>query len=345
MCTKPLKGFENGKTKNGKVNYIIASANCDHIEISANDSINKCYDRHISPYAKSVLYKSIEIPCGQCLECRLEYSRQWANRCVLEASEHKDNCFLTLTYDDIHVPLNDSVNSITGEITKVKTLVKRDLQLFIKRLRKELNKDDIKIRYFACGEYGSHTKRPHYHIIIFGWKPNENDLQLLKKSELGYNYYCSNLIENLWPYGYNLVADCTWETCAYVARYVTKKVDIKNEFYEENNIEKEFITMSRRPGIGFNWFLSHSVCYATFLNNYISTDYGSRKISHNRYFDSYLEKQDPIAFEKLKEVRKKFQTERKKMFIRSTDLDYLDALDVKARNLKNKTKVLERNDI
>ena len=104
-----------------------------------------------------------------------------------------------------------------------------------------------------------------------------------------------------------------------------------------NNIEKEFITMSRRPGIGLNWFLAHSVCYATFLNNYITTDYGSRKISHNKYFDSYLEKEDPEAYEKMKQVRKKFQNERKKMMIRSSDLDYLELLDIKGRNLKNRT--------
>lgn len=345
MCTSPLKGFPNGKTKNGKTSYIICSGDINHVELGRNGSIFRAKDSFISDNAHKVIFESIDIPCGQCLECRLEYSRQWANRCVLEASEHDKNCFITLTYDDLHIPINNSVNSITGEITKVKTLVKRDLQLFMKRLRKELDCYGIKIRYFACGEYGSKTQRPHYHIIIFGWKPNENDLHFLKQSPLGDNYFYSDMLEKLWPYGNNLVAECTWETCAYVARYVTKKVNIDNSFYKDNNIEKEFITMSRRPGIGLNWYITHSVSYATFLNQYLNTEYGSRKISHNRYFDSYLEKEDPVAFEKMKEVRKIFQKERKKMLLSQSDMSYLEQLEVKGKNLEKKTKILSRGEI
>lgn len=161
MCTRPLKGFQVGETKNGKPNYVIASFECDHVEIFHNGSVHKCYDSFISDNAKTYVRNYIEIPCGSCLECRLEYSRNWANRCVLEASMHDENCFITLTYDDLNLPLIDGTNPETGEVTKFKTLVKKDLQLFMKRLRSRLDeKGGIKIRYFAAGEYGDASYRP-----------------------------------------------------------------------------------------------------------------------------------------------------------------------------------------
>lgn len=344
MCTSPLKGFPYGETKNGKPNYIITAYSIDHVEIGPNGAISRCTDHFVSSTAKTAIFNYIEIPCGHCLECRLEYSRMWADRCMLEAQDHKDNCFVTLTYDDPHLPLVDGVVPDTGEVTKFKTLCKRDLQLFIKRLRKRLP-EDVKIRYFACGEYGEQTLRPHYHLIIFGWKPDENDLHLLKMSNLGYAYYHSDFIKEVWPYGNNLVADCTWKTCAYVARYVVKKYKTDENPYKGTEIVPEFVTMSRRPGIGLNWLLAHNVCYATFLNQYLSTEEGSQKISKNRYFDSYIEKLDPELFQEMKEVRIHFQKERKKLEYFNSDLPYLQRLDVKRRNMENRTKVLERKSI
>lgn len=344
MCSKPLKGFEYGVTKNGKPNYIVTSSNVDHVEISKSGAVTYCYDSFISDNCKSFIGKYIEIPCGQCLECRLEYSRQWANRCILEAKDHKENCFVTLTYDDLNVPVVDDVDPETGEIVKFKTLVKEDLQKFIKRLRKRLP-EDVKIRYFAAGEYGDQTYRPHYHLIIFGWKPPEEDLHLIKMSNLGYAYYYSDFLKEVWPFGNNLVADCSWETCAYVARYVVKKYKREKNIFSETKILPEFVTMSRKPGIGLNWLLSHDVCYATFLNQYISTPNGSRELSSNRYFDSYIEKLDPEAYESMKKVREHFQKEKKKLEYFQSDLPYLERLKVKERNLVNRTKVLERKAI
>lgn len=344
-CSAPLKGFKLGKTNKGKDNYIITPYECNHIEVR-NGSIVKCYDRGISASADKVVSDFIEIPCGHCIGCRLEYSRQWANRCLLEMQQHDKNCFITLTYDDDHIKnkwfskLKDKQEYI------VPTLVKKDLQLFFKRLRKELDKQDIKIRFFACGEYGDNTFRPHYHAIIFGWMPS--DLSLVSKSDLGYNYYSSDILTKIWPNGFNLVTDATWETCAYVARYVTKKVNGRLEsVYSDNNIEKEFITMSNRPGIGYDYYFGSEgkKCYATFLSDYIKTDFGSRKISRVRYFDKKLEEQDPDLMQKLKKTRKEFEKDRKKLLRKTTSLPYLDQLKVEEKVLKNKTKVFKRGVI
>lgn len=189
-CLKPLHAFKIGDDNgNGKPLYKITSGDCDHI--------GDCWTY-------------IEIPCGKCIACRLAYSRQWADRCMLEASFHDSNYFVTLTYDNEHLPLVETIDNDTGEIIHNATLVKRDLQLFFKRLRKAL--PDCKIRYYACGEYGSQTLRPHYHAIIFGL--TLDDLVLYKMSPDGYNYYNSQTLDNIWKNGYAVITNVTWDTCS-----------------------------------------------------------------------------------------------------------------------------------
>ena len=99
-------------------------------------------------------YKDMElqVPCGNCIGCRLERSRQWATRCMFEASLHDENCFVTLTYSPDYLP-------------EGATLVKKDVQNFMKRLRKAGTNG--KFKYFLCGEYGENFNRPHYHICFF----------------------------------------------------------------------------------------------------------------------------------------------------------------------------------
>lgn len=341
MCTKPLKAFKYGETVNGKDNYIIAKYSTDHIEIDKNLVVHRVNDHFVSDIAKDVVFNYIEVPCGKCLECRLDHARQWADRCILEASQYEENCFITLTYDDIHIPVVDDVNPETGEVVKFKTVVKKDLQDFIKRLRDRIGYK--KIRYFGCGEYGDTSLRPHYHLILFNYKPS--DLQLLSKSALGDDYYTSDFIKEVWPYGNNLIADCTWNTCCYVARYVVKKYKQDSEFFKQTQIQQPFILMSRRPGIGSQWFNAHNSCYAGFLKEYISTPSGSRSIGHNRYFDSLLEKEDPDLYQDIKNSRIYFMKKRKNLQYFESDLPYIDRLQVHERNLENKTKVLERSQI
>ena len=98
------------------------------------------------------VYSSLTLPCGQCIGCRLNYSRNWAIRCVHESSLHEHNCFITLTYNDENLPLNGSLDL-------------KHFQDFMKRLRKKVS---VPIRYFHCGEYGSRLQRPHYHLLLFG---------------------------------------------------------------------------------------------------------------------------------------------------------------------------------
>lgn len=185
------------------------------------------------------------LPCGQCIGCRLERSRQWAIRCMHEASLYDENCFVTLTFADDHLPDNRS-------------LCVTHLQKFMKRLRKRFAPKTI--RFYACGEYGEQFQRPHYHLCLFNH--DFTDKYRWAKNR-GHQLYRSPTLEELWPYGNATLGTVTFESAAYVARYVTKKVTgaqatqhyqmldpSTGEIYQRR---PEFTVMSRRPGIGHNW--------------------------------------------------------------------------------------------
>lgn len=186
----------------------------------------------------------IPLPCGQCMGCRLERARQWAVRATHEASLYEDNCFVTLTFDDEHLPSDYSVNV-------------RDLQLFMKRLRKSHGK----VRFMACGEYGDQGQRPHYHAILFG--KDFSDRKLHTTNERGDRVYTSDTLNSLWPFGFSTIGAVTFDSAGYVARYSLKKRTGKlaasyySRFHpltgEVVQVRPEFLVMSRRPGIGAGW--------------------------------------------------------------------------------------------
>lgn len=232
--------------------------------------------------------KHILIPCGKCIGCRLEYSRQWAQRCMAEAHMHEANCFLTLTYDDEHVPWTSC-----GE----QTLYKRDVQLFLKRLRKEL---PCKIRFFNCGEYGSKSHRPHYHMILFGY--DFPDRFLWSTNFQGDKFYRSPLLEKIWFKGQSLISDVTFDSCAYVARYILKKQYGKtSDCYEY--YAPEFLTMSRKPGIGKAYFNKYHSCIYP-LDKLVLGEHGDDRLVAKppRYFDSLYAELEP---EKMDEIKKR----------------------------------------
>lgn len=218
----------------------------------------------------------IKIPCGQCIGCRIAKSREWACRIMLESKYYESNYFLTLTYDDDHVPFACDDN---GEVTGY-TLQKEDLQKFFKRLRSNTGQ---KVRYYACGEYGDDTMRPHYHPIIFGLHLDDL-VPLSQHSGLGDTYYTSETIRQLWPLGNHVVGALTWQSAAYVARYVTKKVTgIKKQDYEAIGIQPEFAVMSRKPGIGRQWAEdNHDKLQYNYLS--VGDENGASQIPPPRYF-------------------------------------------------------------
>jgi hypothetical protein len=204
--------------------------------------------------------KKLFVGCGQCIECRMEKARMWAIRCCHEAQwneeEGKRSCFVTLTYNDDNLPHVKS-NSVQGRYYP--TLVKRDIQLFCKRLRKK----GYDFRYFVSGEYGGIYGRPHYHMLIFGWYPS--DCYITDVSGSGYDVYSSDILDETWSHGLTFVQDMCFETAFYTAGYALKKLTGSGEYYQTNfgvkdaeeyydGIQPEFLLMSRRPSIGLRWF-------------------------------------------------------------------------------------------
>lgn len=254
-CYHPLKGFKIGFNPSGKPKYKITSYKCKYVIKNRLGEYVGAYDEIPSDSINPIITDFIDIPCGKCIGCLLDRSQQWATRCMLEAKYHEHNCFITLTYNDDHLPNKRNYIDLDGVFSEspFRTLQKRDFQLFMKRLRKEI--DPVKIRYFACGEYGSKTYRPHYHAIIFGY--DFPDKEYLKENFRGEKYYISKQLEKCWSdingdkIGNVLVTDISYDTCAYVARYCLKKTDNDlSLFYDYYNLDKEFTLMSRKPGIG-----------------------------------------------------------------------------------------------
>jgi hypothetical protein len=188
--------------------------------------------------------RRLELPCGQCVGCRLERSRQWAVRCVHEASCHESNCFLTLTYSDDFLPVSGS-------------LVYRDFQLFMKRLRKRFSCFDVTLgvwvpRFYMCGEYGDLNARPHFHACVFGF--DFPDKVLFRRCGSGCDIFTSVICDGLWRKGFASVGSVTFESAAYVARYVMKKITGDEAVVHYGKRVAEFCHMSLKPGIGGVWF-------------------------------------------------------------------------------------------
>lgn len=187
------------------------------------------------------------VPCGQCIGCRIDKSRQWALRCTHEAKLHEKNSFVTLTFNDDHLPLDLS-------------LQKKHLQDFFRALRYEYGP----FRYLAAGEY-SEANRPHYHILLFGLN-FDDDRKKHSFNKNGDVIYHSQRLKKCWPYGHNFIGALTYQSAAYVARYVMKKIHGKDaeqhpDYTRFNpstgetwQVEREFLLMSRRPGLGSGWF-------------------------------------------------------------------------------------------
>ena len=343
-CYHPLMGIPKGvDSKSGKMQYLI------------------------KPFPKGFegdnnIPGIVTVPCGKCIGCRLDYSRQWANRCMLEMQYHDEAWFVTLTYDQAHVPLSWYDDPNTGEAFQAMTLRKRDFQLFMKRLRKAY--EPQKIRYFAAGEYGDKKLRPHYHAILFGL--HLDDLEVYEDHVGDFTYYTSKKLQSVWDSGLDnfgvmcysddavgtlstatrgmvIVAPVNWQTCAYVARYVVKKQKgPASEVYKLHNIEPPFSLMSRKPGIGRQYYDDHPDLY-DYQSINISTEEGGRKFRPPKYFDRLRLSDAPDEAEKLREFRRFAADQNKTAKLSKTDNEYLDMLAVEERNQEAILKSLERS--
>lgn len=230
------------------------------------------------------------LPCGQCLGCRLEKSRQWATRLLYEKDSHHGSIFLTLTYDDNMVPKNG-------------TLIRDHWTTFMKDLRRRLDYHyGQKIKAFGIGEYGDQTGRPHYHAALYGPISTlypDCEREQAEPSRSGASQFVHSDISAVWRYGLHRFSDLSFESAAYVARYLLKKVTGTSAPSHYGDRLPEFQAPSKGLGKGY---------YDKWSGDFYPSDHvvlpGRGEFLPPKYFDRLLEKADPVLYEKVKAKRK-----------------------------------------
>lgn len=253
---------------------------------------------------KGFIDRWMELPCGKCLGCKERKSKEWATRMAHELMMHRSSCFLTLTYNSTHLPEDLSLN-------------RRHFADFIRSVRKRTKK---KIRYYHCGEYGEINKRPHYHALLFGYRPDDLE-HLPNVGSNGFQLYRSRFLEKSWGKGFVSVGTATWQSAAYVARYMIKKIgacteDNIDEYLERYGrwdehgefwtVEPEYATMSLKPGIGAGYrekFKNELSLHDNVIVN------GSRQ-RVPRYYDKLFAEEDPEGFAAVQKKRRDFAFEK-----------------------------------
>lgn len=296
-CFHPLKGWK-GPGNNGKGKVVFSP------------------EKSYFPFSPDLCRQ--DVPCGQCLGCRLAHRQRWTIRNVHENSMHKDSCFGTFTYSEENMPLGGVVEY-------------RDWQLFMMRLRKKF--PGVRIRFFGCFEYGETKGRGHFHALLYGID-FRSDARVISRRG-GVALYESPTLTALWGHGHASFGDVTQDSISYVAGYTTKASDsfhagdpdpdgkyhgvihkarrevVDTESGEIYLLPRERIFMSRRPGIGADWF--HK-----FKDEFVSEDrillLGKRdprtgfhtpvkEVPVPKYYTRLLEKENPALVEKLKADR------------------------------------------
>lgn len=341
-CFHPLLALPEYVKENGKIKYKITGMSSSLADLVQSRK-EWSYDAVDKSTGELLSYKLI--PCGQCVGCRMDYSRLWANRCMMELQYHDEAYFLTLTYDDEHVPRNYFFEE--GQDLQSLTLRPKDLQDFVKRVRSDqkYHFGESNLRFYACGEYGSQTQRPHYHMIAYSL--HLDDLDVHGKSNTGFQFYRSEKLEKIWSHGLVGIAPVTWETCAYVARYILKKQSGANKsIYDKLHIEPEFVRMSRRPGIASRYYDDHKDKIYEYDVINLSTEQRGIKFKPPRYFDEKYDIEYPDQMNLIKSNREKVASALLEAKLADFSGSYIDILANEERDFKDRAiKNLKRSGI
>lgn len=311
--------------------------------------VGKATDSNILEYATDPMtgqyLEGVRIPCGRCIGCRLDKSREWATRLQCEALDYPEssNWFVTLTYaqpdDGFELPSYGRYASVNDD--GALTLNRQHPTDWLKRFREHHSRKvsydyeppsyydsrtgkerPLGIRYFLAGEYGDRTMRPHYHAIMLNCPLP--DIRLIGRNKLGMPLYTSDLMTETWGYGHVTIGRMTWQTAAYVARYTLKKATGQSDqLYEDLGLVPEYTVMSRMPGIGRDYLLRHIDDIYT-DDEIVLPALSKDKPNVQRppkYFDRVYKDIDPMTLAKVKsrraEVAQMIQAEK----MAKTDLD------------------------
>lgn len=259
--------------------YYSRRENRDPITGQPNGKRSLVFDK-----AQGFADRPVSVACGVCQGCLLARAASWAVKATHESGLHAENSFLTLTYDQDNLPDPPLVSVF-------------EVQLFLKRLRQHVKREakkkllkPSKVRYLACGEYGSKTYRPHYHLLIFGWRPSDGIE--IRNSKYGAVFY-SETLRKLWPQGLSEFGSVTPASAGYVARYTTKKI------FERDEQGSEFLLSSRQPALGIPWLKLH---YKEIYNN-DQVSFAGKTYRPPETYDKWLERNDPDLWHKVRVER------------------------------------------
>lgn len=288
--------------------------------------------KYVLQQARETVTRADLIPCGKCIGCKLDHSKEWANRMTLEATQWPENWFLTLTYDDTHLPIKQGIDRYTGEIEPKATLYKKDVQDFLKRIRERWARlYGVKpIRTVYAGEYGPSTQRPHYHMALFNL-PIYTELKEHKKSGAGYKLWECKEIEECWGKGFVLLGKLEWSSAAYIARYIIKDSASKKT---AAGLQEPFIQASTKPGIGEGYLRKHPEILKT-DQIYLP---GGKIAKIPRYFEKLAERD----LKDIKADRKRYAQIAIETKAKKTSKEYLDYLKEEEQIQVDKAKALKR---
>lgn len=243
--------------------------------------------------------QDIWVPCGRCILCRIQRAREWSTRLTHELCYWSDADFVTLTYDDDHLPKDMSVH-------------KDDAQRWVKRLRKAL--EDRNVKYYLTGEYGDNFGRPHYHCILYGMDRSDKDKQIIRET---------------WGNGLIHIGTVTYDSCRYVGDYVQKKLyGLRANEYKDQGLEQPFALMSQ--GLGKRWAEDNVV---QILTNQFITVHGA-KCAIPRYYLKILGV-DTEQMTKSDEKRQQVKNEWLEKHPENTSLDFLGQMNKRAKRLND----------
>lgn len=292
-------------------------------------------------------WEVVPVPCGKCRGCRLDKSKYWADRMFLEfATEREDYpsktaLFLTLTYDEEHVPWVTCTDGVQRH-----NLDPSHCQLFLKRIRKFFwSRFHRRLRFYLCGEYGSHTFRPHYHMILFGASLADfpDSFVYSSTSESGGILYESKRLDDLWSYGACRFAVANYQTFCYVGRYVLKKQydsDPSSSDFSYRGRTPVFQRCSLRPGLGADYF-SEFDGSKVFLSDGIDV----HRIGIPRNVLEKLRLTNPELYDTIKAQRREIARGYQALVSDTVDCDYFDYLRHQELSFAQKTKSLKRKDV
>jgi len=231
-------------------------------------------------------YTGLQVPCGTCICCREEQARQAAVRIAHEATCHERNSFVTLTYNDHSIPLHGSLEY-------------KDLTNFLKRARRTFGP----LRYYAVGEYGDQSLRPHYHLCIFGHDFTDNRIITRTTPHL---LWTQKALTRCWGQGRVEVGALTFETARYTASYVTKKLRSKQRYVRIDETTGELVAVEQprafmSDNLGKNWWIEYG--HQLEHNDYVIIN--SQKQKPPKAYDRWLNEIKPNAMQEIKTNRQK----------------------------------------